>query len=253
MDVAKRVREAIAASAEARRRRDAEQREVRLRQDAEQKEARRQTIQVEGAHRRDLQRMQDQQRQQVRQLFPLLKQFRKAAFPKLRVGLAREWSWLNARVEFRRWLSSTVWGFEIRPTLNGETGTFSISPPAAWGHRGFQSVEGLSAEGVVDYLAARAEEVLDPIRDNSTVVMPPPAPPPAPTVTASAGGADWYMGITYLVAFIVWIAGIFVFTESLLTFFLWFFLGWIPSFLVALLWPLAAFLLIGYVLILLKR
>jgi hypothetical protein len=240
MDVAKRVREAIAASAEARKRRDNEEKEARKRRDAEQREAHRQANEAEDAHRRELQRRQDQQAQQVRQLFPLLKQFKRAAFPKLRVGLSRQWSWLNARVEFRRWMSSTVWGFEIQPILDGNRWTFSISPPTTTGHRGFPSVKGLSAEGVVDYLAARAEEVLGPVRDSSTPVQP---PAPTPAVSNVDEGA-WYWLVTYIVAFVVWIAGFFLVSSSLLNFFLWLFLGWIPSFVIAVFWPVAALALL---------
>jgi hypothetical protein len=244
MDVAKRVREAIAASAEARKRRDNEEKEARKRRDAEQREAHRQANEAENTHRRELQRRQDQQAQQVRQLFSLLKQFKRAAFPKLRVGLSRQWSWLNARVEFRRWMSSTVWGFEIQPILDGNRWTFSISPPTTTGHRGFPSVEGLSADGVVDYLAARAEEVLDPARDASTPVQPrAPTAAPTPAVRNADEGA-WYWLVTYIVTFVIWIAGFFVFSSSLLNFFLWLFLGWIPSFVIAVFWPLAAIALV---------
>jgi hypothetical protein len=93
---------------------------------------------------------------------------------------------------------------------------------------------------VVDYLAARAEEVLGPVRDSSTPVQP---PAPTPAVSNVDEGA-WYWLVTYIVAFVVWIAGFFLVSSSLLNFFLWLFLGWIPSFVIAVFWPVAALALL---------
>lgn len=246
MDVAKRVREALSSGTDARRRREAEKREA-LRLSNEEAQARARTEAEElRERRRAALLLQKERKQQGQRLRVLLKQFKRAAFPKVRVAISRGWILPKVRVEFRRWWFSEVWAFEIDPVLTGQEWTFTISSPIVIGYRTFPRQEGLTADGVIDYLAARASEILDPATDTSRLVLPPP--PETPPKTSSSDDS-WVRGIyaviTFIVAFLIWVIGMFVAGDKggVIGFLAWFFLGWIPAYLVAFLWPIAALII----------